>query len=161
MIPHAVRSKLALFVVLILVGCSSCAYDAKRKTETTVEQAVERFHEKLNEEQYQRIYAEADVDLRNSVREDEFIAQLRYAHEQLGRASGKAFVFIDDSVWRGLRKAFGGKREIVSHRTYPASDLIIANEQFVWAVENDQPKLVSYKFQRLCSKPCTMVFEQR
>jgi hypothetical protein len=153
-----VRSKVAAFVVLILVGCSSCSYEAKRKTETAVEQAVEKFHENLNEEQYQRIYAEADVDLRSSATEAEFTAQLQSAHEQLGRASGKVFVFIDDSGWRGLRKAFGTKREIVSHGNVPASDLIIGNEQFVWAVENDQPKLVSYKLQRVCGKPCTVGF---
>ncbi len=152
------RCKPAVLIVLILVGCSACSYEAKRKTETAVEQAVEKFHAELNEEQYQRIYAEADVDLRRSATEAEFTAQLRSAHEQLGRASGKAFVFIDDSVWRGLRNAFGTKREIVSHGNVPASDLIIGNEQFVWAVENDQPKLVSYKFQRVCSKPCAVGF---
>ena len=152
------RSGLAVFVGLILVGCSSCSYEAKRKTEIAVEHAVEKFHEQLNDEQYQRIYAEADSELQSSVTEADFTAQLRTAHEQFGRASGKAYVFIDDSVWRGLRKALGTKREIVSHGNTPASDLIIGNEQFVWAVENDAPKLVSYKFRRVCSKPCTVGF---
>jgi hypothetical protein len=152
----AVRSKLTVFVVLIVVGSSSCSYEAKRKTEMAVEQAVEEFHQELNEEQYQRIYSEGDADLRSSVTEAEFTEQLRSAHEQLGRASGKAFVFIEDSVWRGLRKAVGTKREIVAHGNSPYSDLIIGNERFVWAVENDRPKLVSYKFQKVCNKPCTV-----
>jgi len=121
-----------------------------------VEEAVERFHEELNQEQYQKIYAEADADLRNRVTEAEFISQVKDAHEQLGPASGKAYVFIDDSVWRAVRKAFGSKREIVSHRGWPASDLIIANETFAWAVEDDQPKLVSYHFESVCRKPCTV-----
>jgi hypothetical protein len=152
------RSRLAVFVVLILIGGSSCSYEAKHKTETAVEHAVEKFHEELNEEQYQTIYYGADDELRSRVTEAEFTAQLRSVHEQLGRASGKAYVFIDDSVWRGLRKAFGTKREIVAHGNTPASDMIIGNEQFVWAVENDAPKLVSYKFKRVCSKPCTVGF---
>jgi hypothetical protein len=152
------RCNARLFIALILVGCSSCSYEAKRKTETAVERAVESFHQELNEEQYQRIYAEADGDLRSKVSEAEFTAQLQSAHEQLGRVSGKAFVFIDEGVWRGLRKALGRKREIVSHGNSPASDLIVGNEQFVWAVENDEPKLVSYRFQRVCSKPCTVGF---
>ena len=152
------RSKLAVFVALILVGCASCSYEAKRKTESAVEQAVEKFHEELNAEQYQKIYAEADGELRVSTTEAEFTAQLQSAHEELGRASGQAYVSIDDTVWRGLRQAFGAKREIVSHGNVPASDLIIGNERFVWAVENDQPKLVSYKFRRICNKPCAVGF---
>ena len=152
------RSRLAVFVVLGLIGCASCSYEAKHKTETAVGQAAEKFHERLNEEQYQTIYYEADVELRNRVTEAEFTAQLQSAHEQLGRVSGKVYVFIEDSVWRGLQKAFGAKREIVAHRNFPASDMILGDEQFVWAVENDAPKLVSYKFQRICSKPCRIVF---
>jgi hypothetical protein len=152
------RSKLALIAVIVLIGRSSCSYEANRKTETAVEQAAEKFHKVLNEEQYQPIYNEADVELRNSVTEREFTAQLRSAHEQLGRVSGKVYVFIDDSVWRGLRKAFGSKREIVAHGNLPGSDMIIGNEQSVWAVENDEPRLVSYKFQRICSKPCSIGF---
>ena len=152
------RSGVAVFVVLILICSASCSYEAKRKTEAAVEQAAEKFHEALNEEQYLTIYNEADVELRKNVTEGEFTAQLRFAHEQLGRVSGKVYVFIDDSVWRGLRQAFGTKREIVAHGNTPGSDLIIGNEQFVWAVENDEPKLVSYKFRRVCSKPCAVGF---
>jgi len=152
------RSRVSVFVVLILIGCASCSYEANRKTEAAVEQAAEKFHKALNDEQYQTIYNEADADLRNRVTEAEFTDQLRSAHEQLGRVSGKVYVFIDDSVWRGLRKAFGSKREIVAHGNSPGSDRIIGNEQFVWAVENDEPRLVSYKFQRICSKPCSIGF---
>jgi len=153
-----IRSKLALIAVIVLFGCSSCSYEAKRKTETAVEQAVEKFHKELNEEQYQTIYHEADAELQSRATEADFTAELRSAHEQLGTASGKAYVFIDDSIWRGLRKAFGSKREIVAHGNSPGSDRIIGNEQFVWAVENDEPRLVSYKFQRICSKPCSIGF---
>lgn len=152
------KFKLGLFVVLVLVVCSSCSYEAKRKTETAVEQAVERFHEQLNQEQYEIIYAESDADLRNNVTETEFISQLKYAHEQLGTTSGKAYVFIDDSIWRALRMAFGTKREIISHGNTPGSDFIIANERFAWAVEDDHPKLVSYHFQSVCKKPCAVGF---
>ena len=148
----------AVLGALLLFGCSSCSYETKRKTEVAVEQAVERFDEALNQEQYQKIYAEADVDLRTRVSEAEFVSQLKYAHEQLGPTSGKAYVFIDDSVWRALRRALGTKREIVSHRNGPASTLIIANERFSWAVEDDQPKLVSYHFQSVCRKPCAVGF---
>lgn len=152
------KFRFAVVALLVLVGCSSCSYEAKRKTETSVEQAVVKFHEQLNNEQYQTMYAEADADLRNKVTESEFIAHLKDAHEQLGTSSAKAYVFIDDSIWRAFRKTFVTNREIVSHVNVPASELIIANERFTWAVENDQPKLVSYHFQFLCKKPCSVGF---
>src|SRR5258705_2027235 len=152
------RSKLALIAVMVLIGCSACSYETNRKTETAVERAAEKFHTELNEERYQTIYYEADEELRSKVTEAEFTAQLRSAHEQLGRVSGKVYVIIDDSVWRALQEALSTKREIVAHGNSPAGETIIGNEQFVWAVENDAPKLVSYKFRRLCSKPCAIGF---
>src|SRR5258705_2672262 len=155
------RSTLTVVVALIVIGGSFCSYEVKHKTEVAVEQAAEKFHQQLNEEQYQTIYYEADAELRNRVTEAEFTDQLRSAHEQLGRVSGKVYVFIDDSVWRALRNAFGTKREIVAHRNFPASDTIMGDEQFAWAVESDAPKLLSYKLQRICSKPCRIVFGSR
>ncbi len=151
-----VKSLFAVFIVLVLVGCSCRSYEAKRKTETAVEEAVNKFHEQLNQEQYQAIYAESDAVLKNNSTESEFTAQLRDAHEQLGTTSGKAIVIIDDRGWRGFWAAFGPKRELVSNWDSPANDLIIANENFVWAVENEQPKLVSYQFRTVCRKPCSV-----
>ena len=149
---------LSVAIVLLVVACSSCSHEAKHKTEVAVEQAVERFHELLNRSEYQKIYQEADRDLRDKVTEQEFTAQLSYAHEQMGPTSGRAYVFIDDSIWRGLRKAIGAKREIVSHGNTPGNEFVMAHERFAWAVENDQPKLVSYQFRTVCRKPCAVGF---
>jgi len=145
-------------ILLVLVGCTSCAYEAKHKTETAIEQALDQFHEQLNHEQYHEIYSRSDSDLQDCITEAEFAAQLRNAHEQLGKTSGKAIVIINDTLRRNLRRAFGSKREIISHWNGPVSDVIVANERFVWAVENDQPKLLSYEFQSVCRKPCTVGF---
>jgi hypothetical protein len=145
-----------LWIFLVLAGCISCSYEEKGKTETALEQAVDHFHDQLNQEKYGEIYSQADAVLRNRATETEFTAQLRQAHEQLGRISGKAIVIIDDTVWRDFLKAFGNKREMISHGNSPASDLIIANERFAWAVEKDQPKLVLYEFRSVCVKPCTV-----
>ena len=150
------KTRFVVLIVLVLAGTSCRSYEAKRKTEAAVEQAVNKFHERLNQEQYQAIYAESDDVLKNATTESDFTAQLRDAHEQLGTTSGKAFVFINDSGWRGFRAAFGQKRELVSNGHTPSNDSIIANENFVWAVENDQPKLVSYRFRKICNKPCSV-----
>ena len=141
-------------IVLVMIWVSCSSYDEKRKTEAAVEHAVDKFHEQLNQEQYHDIYSQADSTLQNRLSQAEFTSQIRNAHEQLGSTSGKAFVRIDDSVWRGIRRTFGNKREIVNHGNSPGSDVIAANERFAWAVENDQPKLVSYDFQVVCKRPC-------
>jgi outer membrane protein assembly factor BamD (BamD/ComL family) len=99
-------------VLLGLIAFTSCSsYEEKKKTETAIEQAVDKFHEQLNQELYHDIYSEADSTLKSRVSEADFTSQMRSAHEQLGPANGKALVIIDDSIWRGLRKSFGGKRE--------------------------------------------------
>lgn len=157
MITTATKLRLTVIVVLVLTSCSCRSFEAKQKTEATVERAVDKFHEKLNQEQYQSIYVESDGNLRMSVSEEEFIEQLRQAHEQLGITSGKAIVIIDDRGWKGIQNAFT-KREIVRHWHMPANDSIIASENFVWAVENHQPKLVSYQFRTVCKKPCSIGF---
>jgi hypothetical protein len=145
-------------IFLFVVTTAACSYEEKSKTETAVEQAVDRFHELMNQEKYGDIYSATDEVLRGRTTEAEFTAQLRGAHEQLGRVSGKAIVIIDDSIWREFRKAFGSRREIVSHGNTPASESIIANERFSWSVENDQPRLLSYEFREVCKRPCAIGF---
>src|SRR5687768_3428628 len=110
------------FVLTGVVACSS--YEEKRKTETAIEKAVDKFHERLNHEQYHHIYADADSALHSRISEPEFTSQIRNAHQQLGTTHDKAIVIINDSMWRGLRKTFGADREIVSHMNMPAGDLI-------------------------------------
>ena len=148
------RLLLCAFVAVLLIGCASCSYEKKRKTETAVEQAANSFHEQLNQEQYHDIYAKADSTLQNRLSEAEFTSKIRDAHEQLGPTHNKAIVIIDDSIWRGIRNTFGSRRGIISHWNMPDSNLIIADERFSWAVENDEPKLMSYEMRSICKKPC-------
>ena len=145
-------------VLLVLLISTSCSYEEKRRTETTVEHSVDKFHETLNNEQYHEIYSQADAQLQGRISEAEFTGHLRNAHYQLGNTSGKAIVIVDDSIWRGLRRVFGPRREIVIHWNSPASDRIIANERFGWAVENNQAKLILYEFRPVCQKPCAIGF---
>jgi hypothetical protein len=150
------RFRFLILLTLVLVISTSCSYEATRKTETAVEQSVEKFHRQLNEQQYHDIYAESDVELRSRITEVEFTAQLLNTHEQMGTISGKAFVHIDDSVGRALKRTFSGGWEKVRHRGLASSDSAFANEMFVWSVENDLPKLVSYESKLICNKPCSL-----
>src|SRR5712672_935578 len=102
------RSWPPLVILVALVGCASCAYDEKRKVETALEQWVDKFHDQLNNQQYHDIYSQSDPGLQNRVTEVKFTDQLRDAHDQLGRTSGKSIVIIGDKSWRDmhLRKMF-------------------------------------------------------
>jgi hypothetical protein len=142
--------------MLALVG-SACSYEETRKTEIAVEQSVDKFHDQLNREQYHEIYEQSDAELRSRMTEAEFTGQLLNAHEQMGTITNKASVLIDDSFGRAFRRAFSGV-ERISHGELASSDVAFANERFVWAVENDLPRLVSYEFTPICKKPCAIGF---
>ena len=146
-------------IFLGIIGCVSCSsFEEKRKTETAVEQAVDKFHDQLNQELYHDIYSQADATMQGQLTEEEFTLRLRSAHEQLGITHNKAMVSIRDSIGRGLRRALGSKRELIKHVDLTGSDVIIGSESFTWAVENDQPKLVSYEMRPICKKPCAIGF---
>ncbi len=148
-----------IFLILAMVGCSSCAYEPGGKTETAVEQSVDKFHDRLNQQQYAEIYAESASELRTRVAEPEFAAQLAGAHNQLGTVTSKADLFFDESFWAGIKRSFSGKRNRVTHGIIADGDDILANERFIWAVNVDQPRLVSYEFVGvICRKPCKRGF---
>jgi hypothetical protein len=147
-----------ILLMLGLVACASCSDDARVKTESAVEQSVDKFHERLNQQQYHEIYLESDHALQSRITEPEFTAQLMDAHRQLGIVTSKARVGIDDGFWGRLKRPFRGGREKVTHGHIASGDEILANERFVWAVQNDQPTLVSYEVLSICRKPCQLRF---
>ncbi len=158
----AMRIRLGLVIALVAVVCCSCSHKATRETEAAVQRAVNQFHADLNQGSFEKIYADADTALRRTITQEELTAQLSYAHEQLGHTSPQFSVFVHDSVWRSLRKALQvNRREIFSHGDMPNSNLVIGQERFLWAVENEQAKLVSYDFRTVCRRPCQISFQIR
>jgi hypothetical protein len=151
------RFRVFTFLRLALAG-SACSYEAKRKTETAVEQSVDKFHDQLNQQQYHHIYEQSDAELRSRMTEAEFTGQLLNAHEQMGAITSKASVHIEDSVGRAFRRALSGGWEKVNHGGFVFSDVVVARERFIWAVENDSPRLVSFELGKICRKPCQIVF---
>ncbi len=150
--------RFCFLILLVVVGSASCSYEAKRKTESAVERSVEKFHDQLNREQYHQIYEGSDPELHSRITEAEFTAQLEDAHEQMGTITGKAYVHINDGVRRALKRAFSGGRERFSHGNLASSDTGFANERFAWLIENDSPRLVSYEWKKICTKPCQIGF---
>ena len=147
-----------LWMLLALLVISSCgSYEEQKRVETALEQSVNRFHEELNNEQFHDIYSQADAKLQKGIDETEFTVQLKSAHDQLGRISGKAIVLLTSRAWSALSWARTfGREQNVSDVVTPNSELVNATERFGWKIENDQPKLTSYEFRFICRRPCTV-----
>ena len=148
-----------LVLVLVLAGCASCSYEPGGKTESAVNQSVDKFHARLNQQSYQEIYIESDPELRARITEAQFTAQLFEAHRQLGTVTNKARVMFDDSWWAGIKRAFRGSGKRFGHGNIAESDELFVNEVFVWALSDDEPRLVSFQLgNNVCMKPCRLGF---
>ena len=147
-----------LWILLGLLMSAACSsYEEQRKVESALAQSVNRFHEQLNNEEFNDIYSEADPSLRNRIDEATFTSQLKSAHDQLGKVSARKTFLLSSRAWSDLQWARTfGREQRVSHREMPDSELIQASEIFEWKIENDQPKLASYEFRFVCRRPCTV-----
>lgn len=157
------RVRCVVWILLALLSCTSCSsYEEQRKLEVALAESVDRFHEQLNNQQFHEIYSQADSSLQKGVDEGAFTNQLRSAHEQMGKITGKSIVLLtgDQLNKRYWARTFGREQRIL-HVDRPGNELIIATERFTWNVENEQPKLVSYDFRSICRKPCSVGFEIR
>ncbi len=145
--------RLVLIFCFTLTICSvACEpYEEVQKKETSVEQSIEKFHEQMSAEQYHEIYAQADDALHQRISEDEFVKQLAEARHRTGRISGKAYVFIDQSISSELRRHFSNKQIIID--TQAAScDAGRAVERFQWSIEGVNTKLVSYELRQILER---------
>ena len=97
--------------MLLLVTNVSCSYEEKRTIETAVEQAVDKFHEQLKNQQYHEIYAQSAPELHSRLSETEFTTQLAAAYDY-GTSASKANVYVDAGVWRGLKRAFSNRETV-------------------------------------------------
>lgn len=143
------KSALLSLTLLLLVLCTSCSsYEEIRKKQTAVEQSISEFHARLNNEQYQDIYAHADDELHNRISETDFTARLRQVHERLGETSDKPFVLIDDGIWRSLHKLLWNKETVMTTQfTHSASGTGV--ERFQWEVKGNEAKLADYNLSQV------------
>ena len=66
-----------LTLLMVALGWRPCSYEAKRKTESAVEQSVEKFHNQLNEiSSTMRFMRRSDPVLHSRIGEAEFTGQL-------------------------------------------------------------------------------------
>ena len=98
--------------------------------------AVAKFHQQLDAEQYDQIYAEADPALRQASARRDFVALMSAIHRKLGKtqdATGESF---------NVNWSTSGTQVRMSYKTkFAGGD---AEETFVWHVVADRPVLLNY-----------------
>lgn len=147
-----------LSILLVLfMGTACVTYEEETRIDAALTQAINHFHEELNNEQFHEIYMEADPSLRQTIDEPGFTNQLRDAHNQLGNVAAETHVLLSTRALNDLHWARLLRRpQLVTHAELPNSNLINASERFQWRIEDNQPKLTSYDFRFICRKPCSI-----
>ena len=138
-IPHSLcgsrisDSALALFFLVLLASTSSCniaQHVTQRFDEATA--AVERFHQRLDSEQYAAIYMDTNDTFRKATSEAEFTQLLSAIHRKLGATQSK-----QSAGWNVKTTS----TTVVYRTKFAEGD---ATEQFRWRMDEGKAWLEYY-----------------
>jgi hypothetical protein len=121
-------------LLLVLVASTSSCNIAQHVTQqfNDATAAVERFHQRLDSEQYAAIYLDTDDTFRKATSEKEFTQLLSAIHRKLGATQSK-----QSAGWNVTTTSTS-----VVYRTKFAEGE--ATEQFRWRMDNGKAWLLSY-----------------
>lgn len=126
----------AVVIVVILVfltwRCGSAFVQGRKLANA----AVQHFHERLNAEEYEEIYVDADDGFRAGQTHDELIKFLQAVHKKLGNAgeATQSNIRVDANT--------NGTFITTSYRT--TFDKGAATERFIWVTNSGELKLHGY-----------------
>ncbi|MFN7924915.1 MAG: DUF4019 domain-containing protein [Bryobacteraceae bacterium] len=118
------------FAALLCLSCNLTERVAEAK------KGVERFHERLNSEQYSVIYAGADSMFRQQSSEKDFTAIVSAVHRKLGLVKQ-----AEPGGWHVNTNANGTFVSLSYKTKFAEGDAV---ESFVWRVSGSEAKLVGY-----------------
>jgi uncharacterized protein DUF4019 len=121
-----------ILLLLLLYSCGRSAYGVYKIANS----ATERFHQQLNQTQYEEIYADASDEFRNHGTREESLAVFQKVYENLGAQKS--------SSMKNINVNRNNKGTFVTLVYDSAFEQGRADEQFVWRVEGDQAKLYGY-----------------
>ena len=140
-VPRRQRSKTRRIVVAALVvavgaillwACGKGAYHDYRLSSA----AVDRFHQQLDQGDFETIYGEATDEFRRAGSREDQIKFLALVHEKMGN-SGKMSA-------KGFHISWQNGRQSVNQVYDTQFALGQAEEGFIWIIEQDQPHLQMY-----------------
>ena len=124
------RKFVAVILAVVLAACSNSA-DKK-----AAEQAVVDFHEMLDASQFDAIYVGSAQDMKNAVKQEEFVTFLQAVHKKLGN--------LKSTVPQGWRINYqtSGTFVALGYETHFAEG--DATEEFTYRVDSNKATLVGY-----------------
>jgi hypothetical protein len=145
------------FSLMLLVSVSACSRAGSYEHEPAIEKSLDEFHARMNEGQYQAIYADADPELRSRISEQDFTKRLAEAKERAGKIEGKASVVLSSGIGRRLRKLFSD-RENITHFEITKCDAGSVHERFEWSLANGAARLRDYELRQVLERGKIYVF---
>ena len=132
---------IAMVAALVLTTCTSVlcvGCENRERNKTLALAALNELHQRLASEQYHEAYEAADPELRQTITEEIFTAQLRTVHERLGTAQS--------STVRDYMSLHRGPREILLNLTYDTRfSRGTAVEHVISRQSNGHSSIVSYE----------------
>jgi hypothetical protein len=127
----------ALVCAALFCGCSvSVKTTDVEEQKAASKRAVELFHSRLNDAQFDRIYEDGSAVLKESVPRGTVLTYLQYAHDRFG--AFKAVTRSDFTVLVGIPVQV----RVVFNSKYERSD---ATELFIFLRENEKIRLSRYE----------------
>jgi len=130
----AIKMKQIVILIVTSVVFIGCA--ALTKGKGAGESAVKRFHEQLNAEQYDEIYAQADGKFRGAVKEADSKALFEAIHRKLGNVKNSTL-----SSWH-VNATTGGAFVTLSYNTEFTEGG--GDEKFDFLISGDRASLINY-----------------
>jgi len=134
---------------------SSCPFDENRKIEKILAESEVKFHDLYNQEKFQEIYFNSDIELKNKFTEQQFISYLEIFKNDTGEIELKPHVWINDELKDGI------KRTLFTRIDFSTFELVHTNkaifrEKFDWKLRGEEAKLASFQIEKICNKPCRL-----
>jgi hypothetical protein len=125
------KALIPIITLFMFIGCASMT-----KGKAAAESAVTRFHQQLNGEQYDEIYAQSDEKFRGAVKDADSKALFEAVHRKLGNVKNAT-----PSGWR-INAATGGTFVSLTYSTEFTEGN--GEEQFVFLISGARASLVNY-----------------
>jgi len=141
-VPRRTRSKtrqivvgglVSLVAAILLWSCGKGMYHNYRLSIA----AIDRLHQHLNQADYETIYGDATDEFRRAGSRVDEIKFFEVVHQKMGN-SGK-------TTSKGFHVNWQNGRVTVNHVIDTQFTLGQVQETFIWVIDNDQPRLQSYR----------------
>ncbi len=147
---------LSLILVLILSICVlGCTYKENQGIVKKLSDSFDNFHGLFNQEKFDRIYSEADVELKNKFTEQQFVSYLEVVKNDVGEINIKPHIWINSDLKDEVKRIFFERTEF-SNSQVISTEKSKYTEKFHWIVRDGEAKITSYEVNKLCDNPCTI-----